>query len=162
IRGWDRRTAYYFALMQSLARHYKFDVETPWQELSEKHRNVVLYGSGEQKIEFRYVNTSGGTFRRTHKWEGVIPNLERRYRETESIAVREELAKYLSNQPCPDCLGTRLNRAARHVFVAEKTLPELASMSVADALQFSRELTLAGWRGEIAAKIVKEIAERLR
>jgi excinuclease ABC subunit A len=162
IRGWDRRTAYYFALMQSLAKHYKFDVEMSWQELAEKHKKVVLYGSGDEKIEFRYVDAKGGTLRRSHKWEGVIPNLERRYRETESIAVREELAKYLSNQPCPECGGTRLNRAARHVFVAERTLPELARLAVGDALQFSRTLTLAGWRGEIAGKIVKEIADRLR
>jgi Excinuclease ABC subunit A len=107
IRGWDRRTAYYFALMTSLAKHYKFDVETPWQELSAKHQRVVLYGSGDEKIDFRYVDARGGTIRRSHKWEGVIPNLERRYRETESLAVREELAKYLSNQPCPECQGTR-------------------------------------------------------
>ena len=162
IRGWDRRTTYYFALMQSLAKHYKFDVETPWGELAEKQRRVVLYGSGDEKIDFRYVDAKGGTLRRAHKWEGVIPNLERRYRETESVAVREELAKYLSNQPCPECGGTRLNRAARHVFVAERTLPQIASLSVADALSFSRELTLEGWRGEIAAKIIKEIADRLR
>jgi len=162
IRGWDRRTAYYFALMQSLGRHYKFDVETPWQELAEQHRKTVLYGSGEQKVDLRYVDAKGGTIRRSHKWEGVIPNLERRYRETESVAVREELAKYLSNQPCPDCGGTRLNRAARHVYVAEKTLPELSRLSVGDALQFSAALTLQGWRGEIAAKIGKEIADRLR
>jgi excinuclease ABC subunit A len=162
IRGWDRRTTYYFALMQSLSKHYKFDVETPWQELADKHRKIVLYGSGEEKIDFRYVDAKGGTIRRSHKWEGVIPNLERRYRETESVAVREELAKYLSNQPCPDCRGTRLNRAARNVFVAEKTLPNLASLAVGDALRFSASLTLEGWRGEIAAKIVKEIAERLR
>jgi excinuclease ABC subunit A len=162
IRGWDRRNAYYFALVQSLAKHYKFDVETPWEELSAKHQKVVLYGSGEDKIDFRYVDAKGGTIRRAHKWEGVIPNLERRYRETESLAVREELAKYLSNQPCPECGGTRLNRAARNVFVAEKTLPELSRLAVSDALQFSRQLTLPGWRGEIAAKIVKEIGERLR
>jgi excinuclease ABC subunit A len=162
IRGWDRRTTYYFGLMQSLARHYKFDIETPWNELQDKHRKVILYGSGETKIEFRYMDTRGGTMRRTHTWEGVIPNLERRYRETESVAVREELAKYLSNQPCPDCNGTRLNRAARNVFVAGRTLPEIANLSVGDALQFSRELHLDGWRGEIAGKIVKEIGDRLR
>ncbi|HEY0938801.1 MAG TPA: excinuclease ABC subunit UvrA [Steroidobacter sp.] len=162
IRGWDRRNAYYFALMQSLAKHYKFDVEEQWQDLPAKIRKVVLYGSGEDKIDFRYVNANGGTIRRSHKWEGVIPNLERRYRETESIAVREELSKYLSNQPCPECGGTRLNRAARHVFVAERTLPELAKLAVADALSFSSDLKLEGWRGEIAGKIVKEIAERLR
>jgi len=162
IRGWDRRNAYYFALMQSLAKHYKFDVEEQWQDLPEKIRNVVLHGSGEDKIDFRYVNASGGTLRRSHKWEGVIPNLQRRYRETESIAVREELAKYLSNQPCPDCNGTRLNRSARNVFVAERSLPELARLAVGDALRFSADLKLDGWRGEIAGKIVKEIGERLR
>jgi excinuclease ABC subunit A len=162
IRGWDRRNAYYFALVQSLAKHYKFDIEEPWQDLSAKHQKVVLYGSGEDKIDFRYVSATGGTLRRSHKWEGVIPNLERRYRETESIAVREELAKYLSNQPCPDCKGTRLNRAARNVFVADRTLPDLARLAVGDALRFSSQLQLEGWRGEIAAKIVKEVGERLR
>jgi excinuclease ABC subunit A len=162
IRGWDRRNAYYFALMQSLSKHYKFDVEEPWEDLPAKSKKVVLYGSGEEKIDFKYVNAQGGTLRRSHKWEGVIPNLERRYRETESVAVREELAKYLSNQPCPDCSGTRLNRAARNVFVAERSLPELAKLAVADALSFSSDLKLEGWRGEIAAKIIKEIGERLR
>ncbi len=162
IRGWDRRNAYYFALMQSLSKHYKFDVEAPWEDLPAKCRKVVLYGSGEDKIDFKYVNAQGGTLRRSHKWEGVIPNLERRYRETESVAVREELSKYLSNQPCPDCSGTRLNRAARNVFVAERSLPDLAKLAVADALSFSSDLKLDGWRGEIAGKIVKEIGERLR
>ncbi|MBM0108247.1 excinuclease ABC subunit UvrA [Steroidobacter sp. S1-65] len=162
IRGWDRRNAYYFALMQSLAKHYKFDVEEQWQDLSAKVRKIVLYGSGEEKIDFKYVNANGGTLRRAHKWEGVIPNLERRYRETESVAVREELSKYLSNQPCPECQGTRLNRAARHVFVAERSLPDLARLAVGDALSFSADLKLEGWRGEIAGKIVKEIGERLR
>jgi excinuclease ABC subunit A len=162
IRGWDRRNAYYFALMQSLAKHYKFDVEEQWQDLPAKIKKVVLYGSGEDKIDFKYVNAQGGTLRRSHKWEGVIPNLERRYRETESVAVREELSKYLSNQPCPDCGGTRLNRAARNVFVAERSLPDLARLAVADALSFSSDLKLDGWRGEIAGKIIKEIGERLR
>ena len=162
IRGWDRRNAYYFALMQSLSKHYKFDIEEQWQDLPAKFQKVVLYGSGEEKIDFKYVDAKGGTIRRSHKWEGVIPNLQRRYRETESIAVREELSKYLSNQPCPDCGGTRLNRSARNVFVAEKNLPDLAKLAVADALNFSAHLHLDGWRGEIAAKIVKEIGERLR
>lgn len=162
IRGWDRRNAYYFALMQSLSKHYKFDVEESWEDLPAKCRKIVLYGSGEEKIDFKYVNAQGGTLRRSHKWEGVIPNLERRYRETESVAVREELSKYLSNQPCPDCGGTRLNRAARNVFVAERSLPDLAKLAVADALSFSSDLKLEGWRGEIAGKIIKEIGERLR
>jgi len=162
IRGWDRRNAYYFALIQSLAKQYKFDIETPWEELSAKHQKVVLYGSGEEKIDFRYVDAKGGVTRRSHKWEGVIPNLERRYRETESVAVREELAKYLSNQPCPDCEGTRLNRAARNVFVAGRSLPELSRLSVGDSIRFSLDLKLDGWRGEVAAKIVKEVGDRLR
>ena len=162
IRGWDRRNAYYFQLIQSLARHYKFDIEKPWQELSAKHQKVLLYGSGEDKIDFRYVDAKGGTSRRSHRWEGVIPNLDRRYRETESLVVREELAKYLSNQPCPECGGTRLNRAARNVFVAGTNLPTLAKLSVGDALKFSAELKLEGWRAEIAAKITKEVGERLR
>jgi len=162
IRGWDRRNAYYFALIQSLAKQYKFDIETPWDELSAKHQQVVLYGSGDEKIDFRYVDAKGGVTRRSHKWEGVIPNLQRRYRETESMAVREELAKYLSNQPCPDCEGTRLNRAARNVFVAGRNLPELSRLSVGDSMRFSLDLQLEGWRGEVAAKIVKEVGERLR
>ncbi|MBB6094089.1 excinuclease ABC subunit A [Povalibacter uvarum] len=162
IRGWDRRNAYYFALIQSLAKQYRFDIESPWNELPAKHQRIVLNGSGEEKIEFRYVDAKGGSTRRSHKWEGVIPNLERRYRETESMAVREELAKYLSNQPCPECKGTRLNRAARNVFVAGQTLPQLTRMSVGDAMRFSVDLKLEGWRGEVAAKIVKEVGERLR
>jgi excinuclease ABC subunit A len=162
IRGWDRRNVYYFQLIQSLAKTYKFDLEAPWQEVPAKQQKVVLYGSGEQKIDFKYVDGKGNTSKRSHKWEGVIPNLERRYRESESLAVREELAKYLSNQHCPECSGTRLNRAARHVFVAERTLPDISRMSVADALRFATTLALAGWRGEIASKIVKEVGDRLR
>ncbi|MET0984104.1 MAG: excinuclease ABC subunit UvrA [Steroidobacteraceae bacterium] len=161
IRGWDRRNAYYFQLIQALAKHYKFDIEKPWAELAQVHRKVILYGSGEERIEFRYVNAKGTTSKRAHAWEGVIPNLERRYRETESIAVREELAKYLGTRPCPDCEGTRLTRAARNVFVGGRSLPQIVALSVADALAFAQQLSLAGWRGEVATKIVKEIAERL-
>jgi excinuclease ABC subunit A len=162
IRGWDNRNAYYYQLIQSLARHYKFDIEKPWQDLAAKHQKVILYGSGEDKIDFRYVDARGGTSRRSHRWEGVIPNLDRRYRETESLVVREELAKYLSNQPCPDCGGSRLNRAARNVFVGGHNLAALAKLSVGDALRFSAQLKLEGWRAEIAAKIIKEVGERLR
>ena len=162
IRGWDRRNAYYFQLIQALAKHYKFDIEKPWAELLQAHRKVILYGSGEERIEFRYVNAKGTTSKRAHAWEGVIPNLERRYRETESIAVREELAKYLGTRPCPECEGTRLTRAARNVFVSGRSLPQLAALSVADALAFAQQLNLSGWRGEVAAKIVKEVGERLR
>ena len=162
IRGWDRRNAYYFQLIQSLAKHYKFDIEKPWSDLPERIRTVLLQGSDDTRIEFNYVDARGNSSRRAHKWEGILPNLERRYRETESLAVREELAKYLSNQPCPECQGTRLNRAARHVFVADRSLPTLAGLSVGDAVEWFGSMQLEGWRGEIAGKIVKEIGDRLR
>jgi excinuclease ABC subunit A len=162
IRGWDRRNLYYFQLIQSLAKAYKIDIEAPWSSLTAKQKKIVLYGSGDERIEFKYTDAKGNTSKRSHRWEGIIPNLERRYRETESMAVREELAKYLSNQPCPECNGTRLNRAARNVFVANRSLPEITSMAVGDALAFCNQLQLEGWRGEIAAKIVKETADRLR
>ena len=161
VRGWDRRNAYYFQLIASLARHYGFDVDTPWQALPEAVRHAVLYGSGEEAISFTYVSEAGGRSQRKHRFEGIIPNLERRYRETESPAVREELSKYVSERPCPDCGGARLNRSARNVFVADRPLPELVVLPIDEALAFFRGLTLGGWRGEIAAKIVKEIAERL-
>ncbi|HVF16237.1 MAG TPA: excinuclease ABC subunit UvrA, partial [Steroidobacteraceae bacterium] len=162
IRGWDRRNIYYFQLIQSLAKPYKIDIDAPWDDLTAKQRKVVLYGSGEDKIDFKYTDAKGNTSKRSHKWEGVIPNLERRYRETESMAVREELSKYLSNQPCPECKGSRLNRAARNVFVADRALPDITRMAVSDALRFATELKLEGWRGEIALKIVKETGDRLR
>ena len=162
IRGWDRRNAYYFQLIQSLARHYRFDIETPWTELPENVRQVVLFGSGEAEIEFRYAEGKGRASKKKHKFEGILPNLERRYRETESSTVREELAKYLGMQPCPECKGARLNRAARFVFVADRRLPEVAHLTVGRALEFFGGLNLAGWRGEVAVKIVKDVAERLR
>jgi excinuclease ABC subunit A len=161
IRGWDRRTSYYFQLIQSLAKHFKFDVEAPWESLPKKIRDVILNGS-EDKIEFRYLDARGGTHKRAHHWEGILPNLERRYKETESLAVREELAKYLSNRPCSDCDGTRLNRSARHVYVANRNVPTISRLSVGDALRWFGELKLEGWRGEIAERIVKEIGDRLR
>src|SRR5882672_10547412 len=162
IRGWDRRNAYYFQMIQALASHYDFDIETPFEELAENVRSMLLNGSGEEQIEFRYFDSQSGTTRRKHSFEGILPNLERRYRETESVTVREELAKYLSSRACPECEGTRLNRAARHVFVAGRPLPSLARLSIVNALVFFGELKLEGWRGEIAAKIVKEIGDRLR
>ncbi|CAN5289046.1 excinuclease ABC subunit UvrA [soil metagenome] len=161
IRGWDRRNAYYFHLIKSLSRHYEFALETPYIELPARIRNVVLYGSGRERIRFRYTSAQGRSIVRTHRFEGILPNMERRYRETESNMVREELAKYLSTQPCPECEGMRLNRAARNVFVVDRSLPELTKMSVGDACGFFSELTLEGWRGEIARRIVKEIGERL-
>ena len=161
VRGWDRRNAYYFQLITSLAKHYRFDVDTPWQALPDTVREAVLYGSGEELIGFTYLTESGGRSQRKHRFEGIINNLERRYRETESAAVQEELGKYISERACPDCGGARLNRAARNVFVADKPLPSLVVLPIDEALTFFRSLNLSGWRGEIAAKIVKEINERL-
>jgi excinuclease ABC subunit A len=161
IRGWDRKTTYYFQMIQSLAEHYKFDIETPFNELPETIRNIILSGSGKEKIEFHYANARGLEIRQRHRFEGVIPNLERRFRETESSAVREELTRFLNSQPCPECNGTRLNRSARNVFVADLSLPEISDMSVGHARAFFRQLKLSGWRGTIADKIVKEIGDRL-
>jgi excinuclease ABC subunit A len=161
VRGWDRRSNYYFAMIQSLARHFRFDVDVPFEDLPRKAREVVLSGSGDEAIEFRYASERGGYVKRKHPFEGVLPNMERRYRETESMMVREELAKFLSTQPCPTCAGTRLNRSARHVFVAGKALPDISSMGVGAAQRFFAELRLPGRRGEIAVKIVKEVSDRL-
>jgi excinuclease ABC subunit A len=162
IRGWDRRNAYYFQLIQCLASHYEFDIEQPFDELPAKLRKIILYGSGSEKIAFSYFDGRGGMTERKHRFEGIIPNMERRYRETESATVREELAKYLSVQPCPACEGTRLAEASRHVFVSDRSLPAITSLSVGKALAFFEALDLPGWRGEIAAKVVKEIGDRLR
>ncbi|GMQ87729.1 MAG: excinuclease ABC subunit UvrA [Gammaproteobacteria bacterium] len=161
VRGWDRRNAYYFQLISSLADHYSFDIETPFDELPEEAREVILYGSGKQVIEFRYLSERNGIKVKRHTFEGIIRNMERRYRETESSVVREELSRYLSTHPCPDCEGTRLNRAARHVFVDGYTLPTIAALPVGDASTFFAGLNLPGQRGAIAKKIVKEIRERL-
>jgi len=162
VRGWDRRNAYYFQLIASLARHYGFSVDTPWQELDEYVRDAVLNGSGKELIAFTYFTDSGGRSQRRHKFEGILPNLERRYRDTESAAVREELAKYISERPCTECGGARLNRSARNVFVAERPISELVILPIDEALAFFGGLTLPGWRNEIAVKIVKEIGDRLR
>ncbi|MGD8936656.1 MAG: excinuclease ABC subunit UvrA, partial [Thiogranum sp.] len=161
VRGWDRRNAYYFQLISSLADHYGFDIETPFEELDDEARQVILYGSGKQVIEFRYLNERHGIQVKHHPFEGVLRNMERRYRETESNVVREELARYLSTHACPECQGTRLNRSARHVFVAGRTLPQITTLPVGDASRFFAELGLPGKRGAIAEKIVKEIGERL-
>ncbi len=162
IRGWDRRSAYYFQMLQSLARHYAFDIDTPFGQLKPRIRELILQGSGLEDIEFNYLNDRGDIVKRKHPFEGIIPNLERRYRETESNSVREELAKYLSTQACPDCDGSRLCSSARHVWVADKTLPEVVRLPVGDAHQYFSQLTLPGRRGEIADKILKEIGERLQ
>jgi excinuclease ABC subunit A len=161
IRGWDRKTTYYYQMIQSLASHYKFDIETPFHEMPEKLQNVVLYGSGKEKIQFFYENTRGLQIKKLHRFEGVLPNLERRYHETESNAVREELSKFLNSQACPDCGGTRLNRAARHVFICDRSLPEITHLSVGHAREFFDSMEIGGWRATIADKIVKEIGDRL-
>ncbi|MBT8117600.1 MAG: excinuclease ABC subunit UvrA, partial [Gammaproteobacteria bacterium] len=160
IRGWDRRNAYYFQIIRALSKHYDFDVDTPFEELPESVREVILYGSGEEVIEFQYLG-DGGTRKRRHPFAGVIPNLERRYRETEARIVREELAKYISSKPCPDCDGQRLNRSARHVFVADTNLPTITAWSIERCLAFFESLELQGRKGQIAAKIVKEVHDRL-
>ena len=162
IRGWDRRNVYYFHMLTSLAEHYGFDIDTPFEELSKKHHQVILHGSGKQEIAFSYVNDRGDVFKRTHSFEGIIPNMERRYRDTDSSSVREELAKFLATHPCPDCEGTRLRRDARHVFVDERTLPSITSMPVGEAELYFEKLALEGRKGEIANKILKELRARYR
>ncbi len=161
IRGWDRRSVYYFHLLTSLAEHFGFDIDQPFEELDDRHRQVVLQGSGDEELNFTYINDRGDSFKRKHRFEGVIPNMERRYRETESQTVREDLAKYLSTQPCPDCTGTRLRREARHVFIEDRSLPTITSLPVGEARDYFAALHLEGRRGKIAEKILKELRERL-
>ena len=161
VRGWDRRNAYYFQMIQSLAAHYDFDVEKPFAKLPQKIQDIILHGSGKDKIKFTYL-TDGRRHQRQHAFPGIIPNLQRRYRETESRLVREELARYINTQPCPACHGQRLNRAARHVLIEQHNLPTVTSWSIIDCLKFFRELTLSGWRQEIAERIVREVTERLQ
>lgn len=161
IRGWDKRTLYYFSMLKSLAKHYGFSVKTPWNELDEEIQDLILYGSDEEEIEFRYVSDKGREFRRTHPFEGVIPNMERRYHETDSNMVREELAKYMIQRPCNDCSGSRLKVEARNVFIKKKNIWDVSNMPIEAAHDFFKSLKLKGQKGEIAAKILKEIIERL-
>ncbi|UCH53491.1 MAG: excinuclease ABC subunit UvrA [Pseudomonadota bacterium] len=161
IRGWDRRNAFYYQMLESLADHYGFDLDCPFDDLPDKVRQVVLYGSGEEVIAFTYHGERGSTYKRKHPFEGVIPNLERRYRETESESVREELARNLSQQPCPDCAGSRLRPEARHVYVGERALHELTQLTIAVARNYLAGLHLPGRRGEVAGKILKEVLSRL-
>ncbi|MCB1854418.1 MAG: excinuclease ABC subunit UvrA [Halieaceae bacterium] len=162
IRGWDRRNVYYFHMLSSLADHFGFDIETPFSRLSKKHQQAILHGSGKQEVAFAYVNDRGDVIKRTHPFEGIIPNMERRYRDTDSQSVREDLARFLSTHPCPDCEGTRLRRDARHVFVDERTLPSITAMPVGEAELYFEQLQLAGRKGEIANKILKELRARYR
>ncbi len=161
IRGWDRRSVYYFHMLKSLASHYDFDIEKPFNKLTKKIQKVILYGSGKTKIEFTYSNDRGDVMKRVHRFEGVIPNMQRRYHETESVAVREELQKYMTKQSCPACSGTRLKEEARHVLIKKRNLPSLTSLPIEEAYEFFDKLKLPGKRGKIAAKILKEICDRL-
>jgi len=165
IKGWDRRNQFYYQMLQGLAKHYGFDLEQPFEELPERAREVVLHGSGKEKIAFQYLSDRGRSVTREHVFEGILPNLERRYRETDSVMVREELAKYLNSQACPECGGTRLKREARHVKVGppgdERAIFEVSNLPLKDASEFFRALTLDGHRQAIAEKIVKEIVSRL-
>ena len=166
IRGWDRRNQFYFQMLQSLAKHYGFDLEKPFNKLSDRIQQMILYGSEKEKIAFQYLSDRGKTIVREHAFEGIIPNLERRYRETDSIMVREELAKYLNSKPCPECDGTRLKREARHVKVGpvgnERAIFEVSSWPLKQTGEFFRGLKLEGQRQAIADKIVKEIVSRLQ
>jgi len=161
IRNWDRRNSFYSQLLESLAKHYGFKLDVAFKKLSKKNQKIILFGSGKELIKFKYEVDKGQKYTRTHTFEGIIHNLERRYRETESNAVREELTKYLSIQPCPDCSGTRLRISARHVFVNKKNLPSITDMSIEAALDFFKKLKLKGARSKIASKIIFEIQERL-
>jgi excinuclease ABC subunit A len=162
IRGWDRHNPHYLQLISTLATHYGFDIEEPWQELPARVRDILLYGSGEEEIEFIYGIDRSKRSIRKHPFEGMLRNIERRYRETDSPAVREELTKYRGWRKCPDCDGSRLNLTARHVFVGEKSLPQITSLSVTDTRDFFATLQVAGWRGEVAGKVVREVEDRLR
>ena len=162
IRRWDRRNIYYFQLLTSLAEHYGFTVETPWNKLPAKFQKIILKGSGSEKIDFTFVNERGDDFTRSNTFEGILPNMERRYRETDSNMVREDFAKYLSSQHCPDCEGTRLRRDARHVFIGKQTLPDITTMTIAGAADYFKELKFRGKKASIAEKILKEILDRLQ
>ncbi len=161
IRGWDRRNFYYFQMLTSLAEHYKFDVEAPFEKLSAKIRNIVLHGSGKESIAFKYINDRGDVVVRNHPFEGILNNMDRRYRETESNSVREELAKYINTQACQSCGGSRLREEARHVFIEDLNLPRLTEWSIGEAMEYFEQLTLSGQRAQIAEKILKEVRDRL-
>ncbi|WP_080158379.1 excinuclease ABC subunit UvrA [Photobacterium piscicola] len=161
IRGWDKRNFYYFQMLKSLAEHFKFDVEAPFDTLPKKIQTLILNGSGTTDIEFKYINDRGDITVRRHPFEGILNNMERRYHETESNSVREELAKFVSTKPCASCHGSRLRQEARHVFIGETNLPHICDMSISEASAFFDSLTLTGQRAQIAAKILKEINERL-
>ncbi|BDQ64787.1 excinuclease ABC subunit UvrA [Shewanella xiamenensis] len=161
IRGWDRRNFYYFQMLSSLADHYKFDVEVPFEQLSDKVRKIVLYGSGKDSIAFKYINDRGDVVVRNHPFEGILNNMDRRYRETESNAVRDELAKFINTQACQSCGGSRLREEARHVFIGDLNLPKLTVWSIGEALDYFDKLEFSGQKAQIAEKILKEVRDRL-
>ncbi|MFZ7305821.1 excinuclease ABC subunit UvrA [Avibacterium avium] len=162
IKGWDRRNFYYYQMLTSLAKHYGFDVESPFEDLPKKIQHIILHGSGKEEIEFQYMNDRGDVVLRRHSFEGILNNMARRYKETESMSVREELAKNISTRPCKDCGGSRLRPEARNVFIGETNLPEVSEKSIGEAFNFVDSLTLSGQRAQIADKILKEIKERLQ
>ena len=161
VKGWDRRNFYYYQMLTSLAKHYKFDIETPYEDLPQKIKDIVMQGSGKEEIEFQYMNDRGDVVIRKHPFEGILNNMARRYKETESMSVREELAKNISNRPCADCGGSRLRPEARNVYIGSINLPQISEKSIGESLEFFQGLTLTGQKAQIAEKILKEIKERL-
>lgn len=161
VKGWDRRNFYYYQMLTSLAKHYKFDIETPYEDLPQKIKDIVMNGSGKEEIEFQYMNDRGDVVIRKHPFEGILNNMARRYKETESMSVREELAKNISNRPCADCGGSRLRPEARNVYIGNVNLPQISEKSIGESLEFFQGLTLTGQKAQIAEKILKEIRERL-
>ncbi|MCK5894202.1 MAG: excinuclease ABC subunit UvrA [Endozoicomonadaceae bacterium] len=161
IRGWNRRSVYYFHMLKSLAKHYGFDIDAPFEDLSAAHQEIILYGSGTEEITFSYLNDRGNTYHKQHQFEGIIPNFKRRFQDTDSQSVRDELSKFFAIQPCPKCKGTRLREEARNVFIEENTLPDITRLPVEKSLAYFQNLTLCGQRGEIADKILTEISDRL-
>ncbi|MBS0387283.1 MAG: excinuclease ABC subunit UvrA, partial [Proteobacteria bacterium] len=162
VRGWDRHNKQYYQLLQGLAQHYRFDIDTPWTDLPEEVRARLLYGSEGAEIEFRYLDARGSAQRKRHAFEGIMPNLERRWRESHAGAVHEELGRYRGTRPCPDCGGTRLNAVARAVLIDGRNIAQLTSLTVGQALAHFGALQLAGWRAAVAERIVREVRERLR
>ena len=161
VKGWDRRNFYYYQMLTSLAKHYKFDIETPYEDLPQKIKDIVMHGSGKEEIDFQYMNDRGDVVIRKHPFEGILNNMARRYKETESMSVREELAKNISNRPCTDCGGSRLRPEARNVYIGNINLPQISEKSIGESLEFFQGLTLTGQKAQIAEKILKEIRERL-
>ena len=161
VKGWDRRNFYYYQMLTSLAKHYKFDIETPYEDLPQKIKDIVMHGSDKEEIEFQYMNDRGDVVIRKHPFEGILNNMARRYKETESMSVREELAKNISNRPCADCGGSRLRPEARNVYIGSINLPQISEKSIGESLEFFQGLTLTGQKAQIAEKILKEIKERL-